>query len=226
MKFLMKQILTCILIFSFSFCAYAQNGAQQDTLAKAVAVEPAADWIVGFDVLNGSLSLFSDRKLVQFFVSKSIGPKLNVVGDLGYESSVYERNGYQGSANGMFAKIGSTFMLVKESETDLNGFYAGPKLGFASYTQEYTRVPVKGASGTEGFLTLPASRQFSAWLEASVGGRVKLFDTPFLIDVNVQPRYMLYSTKQEEMQPMIVPGFGKSSTKFTVGFAWNLAYQF
>jgi hypothetical protein len=25
---------------------------------------------------------------------------------------------------------------------------------------------------------------------------------------------------------MIVPGFGKSSTKFNVGFSWNLAYQF
>ena len=28
------------------------------------------------------------------------------------------------------------------------------------------------------------------------------------------------------MKPMIVPGFGKSSTKFNVGFSWNLAYQF
>jgi hypothetical protein len=44
--------------------------------------------------------------------------------------------------------------------------------------------------------------------------------------VNAQPRFLFYSTKQEEMKPMIVPGFGKSSTKFNVGFSWNLAYQF
>ncbi len=68
--------------------------------------------------------------------------------------------------------------------------------------------------------------QSAYWLEGFAGARVQLFKSNLYVDVNAQPRFLLYSTKQEEMKPMIVPGFGKSSTKFNVGFSWNLAYQF
>jgi len=76
------------------------------------------------------------------------------------------------------------------------------------------------------FVSYPSSNQSAYWLEAGIGGRVQLFNSNFFIDVQVQPRYMLYTTKQEEIQPMIVPGFGTSSGSFTLGFAWNIAYKF
>ena len=51
-----------------------------------------------------------------------------------------------------------------------------------------------------------------------------IFETPIYIEITAQPKYLLYSTAQENIKPMIVPGFGKSSSKFNMGFSWNIAY--
>lgn len=182
--------------------------------------------MIGFDVLNGGLTLFSDRKTMQGFVSTKIKKDIHAVADLGFERNIYQKNGYDAKASGIFIKAGGFYMLMKDPENEFNGFYAGPKLGASFYTQEYMQVPVRGSQGGDAYLSLPRSAQSSYWLEASIGGRVQLFESQFYIDVNVQPRYMLYSTKQDDVKPMIVPGFGRSSSNFSAGLAWSVAYKF
>jgi hypothetical protein len=117
-------------------------------------------------------------------------------------------------------------MLSMEEQDKDSGFYAGAKIAGSFYTQEYKSVPIRAYGGSDVYLSFPSSNQSAYWLEGFVGARVQLFKSKFYVDVNAQPRYLAYTTKQEEMIPMIVPGFGKSSNKFNVGFSWNLAYQF
>ena len=117
-------------------------------------------------------------------------------------------------------------MLSADPENDLNGFYAGAKLAGSFYTQEYMAIPVKGTKSEGIFVSFDPSTQSSYWIEAFLGARVQVFNSNFFIDVNVQPRYLAYTTKQEEIKPMIVPGFGKSSGSFNMGFSWSLAYKF
>ena len=117
-------------------------------------------------------------------------------------------------------------MLANDKENELNGFYVGGKLAGSFYNEEFKAVPVRGFGGSETSVAFPASSQSSYWIEAAIGGRVQLFESPFYIDVNIQPKYLAYSTTQENIKPMIVPGFGKSSAKFNVGFSWNIAYSF
>lgn len=196
----------------------------------SVAVKPKwkyqPNFMVGADVLNAGLSAFSNRKLFQGFVSTRFNKKLHLVGDIGFEKNVYQKNAYDASANGFFGKLGAYYMLVMDSENELNGFYGGGKLAASVYKQEYAKIPIKGFSGSNSSTSYPASSQSSYWIEANIGGRIKLFQTRFYIDAQVQPRYLLYSTKQDGITPMIVPGFGKSSGKFNMGFSWYIAYQF
>jgi hypothetical protein len=216
-----------IFTFFFSIICFL-SFAQENTVKKAEKekwkYEP--NFMVGGDLLNTGVSFFSDRKLYQGFVSSRIKENIHAIVEAGFESNIYQKNGYDAKVNGPFLKLGAFYMLAKDPENQFNGFYGGGKVAGSFYTQEYMAVPVRGFGGSNSSISFPSSTQSSYWLEGTLGGRVQLFETNFYIDVNMQPRYLIYTTKQEDIQPMIVPGFGKSSSKFTMGFAWNLAYKF
>ena len=215
------------LIFSFFFSLFFLNSfaqKEQDSIKTKWKYEP--NFMVGVDVLNAGIGIFSDRKLFQGFVSSRISEHVHAVAEAGFEKNIYQKNGYDASVDGPFLKLGAFYMLANDKENPLNGFYAGGKLAGSFYNQEYKAVPVRGYGGSETSVAFPASSQSSYWIEATVGGRVQLFDSPFYIDVTAQPRYLLFSTTQDDIKPIIVPGFGKSSAKFNVGFSWNIAYSF
>ncbi|SFI25845.1 hypothetical protein SAMN05443292_1977 [Halpernia frigidisoli] len=184
------------------------------------------NFMVGFDVVNAGVSAFADRKLFQGFISTNYNNKIHLVADAGFEKNIYVKNGYDAKASGPFVKIGGFYMLASDRENPENGFYAGGKLAASYYNQQYFAVPVRGFQGIDVSQAFPSSTQSSFWIEGAIGGRVQLFQSKFYIDVNLQPKYLAYTTKQEEIIPLLVPGFGKSSTKFNFGFAWNLAYKF
>lgn len=202
--------------------------SQQDDVKK----QDSAKWkytpnfIVGVDVLNIGTSFFSDRQLFQGFISSRINRRIHAVLDLGYDKNIYQKNGYDAKADGFFAKVGGFYMLASDPENAYNGFYAGAKLAGSFYNQEYLSIPVKGLNNEGVFVTLEPSTQSSYWIEAALGARIQVFESNFFIDVNVQPRYLAYTTKQDEITPMIVPGFGRSSGSFNMGFSWSLAYKF
>ncbi len=214
-------------IFTFFFSVMFILGSAQDkakTEKEKWKYKP--NFMVGFDVMNAGVSFFSDRKLYQGFISSKIKDNIHGIVEAGFESNIYQKNSYDVKANGPFLKLGAFYMLAKDPENEFNGFYAGGKAGGSFYTQEYMAVPVRGYGGSSSSVSFPSSTQSSYWLEGTIGGRVQLFESDFFIDVNLQPRYLIFTTKQDEIQPMIVPGFGKSSSKFNMGFAWNLAYKF
>ena len=184
------------------------------------------NFIIGADVLNLGAAFFGDRKLYQGFVSSQITRNIHAVADVGFEDNIYQKNGYDAKANGSFVKLGVFYMLAKDAENQFNGFYGGGKLAGSFYKQEYFAVPVRGFGGNSSTVNYPSSSQSSYWVEAVLGGRVDLFKSNFYIDVNLQPKYLLVAGKQDELKPMIVPGFGKSSNKFSLGFSWNIAYKF
>lgn len=215
-----------IFIFIFSlicFSGIAQKSEKNENVKKW-NYEP--NFMIGIDVLNLGASFFSDRKLYQGFISSKLKDNWHGVAEAGFEINKYQKNGYNATVNGPFAKIGTFYMMSKDPENEFNGFYLGGKMAGSFYSQEYKAVPVRGFGGSNSSIAFPQTNQSSFWLEGVAGGRIQFFQTQFFIDVNVQPKYLVYSSKQDEIKPMIVPGFGKSSTKFNLGFSWNVAYRF
>ncbi|WP_415329027.1 DUF6048 family protein [Chryseobacterium sp. MMS23-Vi53] len=215
------------LIYTFFFSIISLlSFAQEKKAEKKEKWKYEPNFMVGFDVLNTGVSFFSDRQLFQGFISSKVKDNMHAVIEAGFESNVYQKNSYDAKANGPFLKLGGFYMLAKDPENEFNGFYAGAKVAGSFYKQEYMAVPVRGYGGSSSSIAFPSSSQSTFWLEGTLGGRVELFDSNFFIDVNLQPRYLVYTSKQDDIQPMIVPGFGRSSSKFNMGFAWNLAYKF
>ena len=215
------------LIFTFFFSLLGiLSFAQDHKEVKKEKWKYKPNFMVGLDALNTGASFFSDRKLYQGFISSKIKEDVHAVIEAGFEKNVYQKNSYDAKVSGPFLKLGAFYMLAKDAENEFNGFYVGGKAGASFYTQEYMEVPVRGYGGSNSSLAFPSSSQSSYWIEGMIGGRVQLFDSNFYIDVNLQPKYLLATSKQDDIQPMIVPGFGKSSSKFNMGFAWNIAYKF
>ncbi|WP_299183987.1 DUF6048 family protein [uncultured Chryseobacterium sp.] len=212
-------------IFTFFFSLVSMLSFAQDD-AKTAKWKYEPNFMIGFDVLNTGVSFFSDRKLYQGFISSKIKGSMHGIVEAGFENNIYQKNGYDAKVSGPFIKLGAFYMLAKDTENEFNGFYAGGKLAGSFYNQEYRAVPVRGFGGSTSSVSFPSSTQSSYWIEGTMGGRVQLFDSNLYIDVNLQPRYLLYTTKQEEISPMIVPGLGRSSSKFNMGFSWNIAYKF
>ncbi|MBW7675820.1 DUF6048 family protein [Chryseobacterium chendengshani] len=200
--------------------------AQEKKAAEKEKWKYEPNFMVGVDVLNTGFSFFSDRQLFQGFISSKIKGNIHAIIEAGFEKNIYQKNGYDATANGPFAKIGAFYMLAKDPENEFNGFYGGAKIGGSFYNQKYNAIPIRGFGGSSSSVSLPTSSQSSFWIEGAIGGRVQLFESNFFIDVNMQPRYLMVTSKQEEVVPMIVPGFGRSSSKFNMGFAWNIAYKF
>ena len=215
------------LIFSFFFSFFfllSFSQKKQASLNLKWKYEP--NFLVGFDVLNAGVGVFSDRKLFQGFVSSKLKGNWSAVADAGFEKNIYQKNGYDASVSGPFLKLGALYMLGQDVENPMNGFYLAGKVAGSYYNQEYKAVPIRGFGGGDFSQAFPETTQSSYWAELSLGGRVQLFESPFYIEANVQPKYLVFSTTQDDIKPMIVPGFGKSSSKFNMGFSWNIAYLF
>lgn len=219
----MKAKLTFSYFFSLLFIGIS---AQEIAPAEKSKWKYSPNFVVGVDVLSAGLSFFTDRQVFQGFVSSRLNRELHAVADAGFEKNIYIKNGYDAEVHGPFVKIGTLYRLMKDPENPLNGFYVGGKAAASFYSQEYRAVPVRGFGGSSSSVAFPSSAQSSYWIEGHAGGRVQLFDSNFYIDVNVQPKYVLYSTTQEDIKPMIIPGFGRSSGKFNMGYMWNIAYSF
>jgi len=219
-----RSIFICVFSL-FSISVFSQDKTVEKK-SDSIKWKYTPNFTVGADVLNLGIGFFGDRQMFQGFVSSRINKRTHAVVDLGYDKNVYQKNGYDAKADGMFAKVGAFYMLAMDPENALNGFYAGGKLVGSFYTQEYMAVPVKGQNNDGVTLAFGPTTQSSYWAEAMLGARIQVFESNFFIDVNVQPRYLVYTTKQDEIKPMIVPGFGKSSGQFTMGFSWNIAYRF
>lgn len=200
---------------------YSQKGDS----VKVAKLVYKPNFTVGFDVLNAGMSFFSERKVYQGFVSSRINKNIHGILTAGFEKNTYDKNNYLAEVSGPFLKIGAFYMMAMDKENPDNGFYAGGNLAGSFYSQEYFAVPIRGFGGVDFTQSFPKSTQSTYWLEANVGGRVNLFDSKFLVDVSIQPKYILFSTKQDDIVPMIVPGFGNSSSKFNLGFMWTIAYN-
>ncbi len=218
----MKTRLIFILFLSLSLSTL--RGQKVDTLQTVERYRPNS--LIGVDLLHLGMLPFSDQKLISFSADTELRPRLHILAEAGLGSDKYLQHGYDVEANGIFAKAGVLYMLSYDAQNRQNGFYGSGKLAASFYTQDLNAVPIRGYHGEDLYATFPSSSQSSYWVEAAVGGRIRLFDSSFYIDAQVMPRYLLYTTKQENIRPMVIPGFGKSANNFTVGFSWSVAFRF
>lgn len=234
----MKQLQILLLFLAINLSG-SRLSAQQDSIQTRTKTTDKTDSLsgdkthkvvgnlfVGVDLYSPALSFFSDRSGGMAFVSYRIYKKWNLVTELGYESNRFDNLDWRVSVNGNYFKLGLNWFISQDYQNASNGFYGGARFAYSTYQQEIEQYPVRLADNqVDEYGSLPKSKVSSYWIEIVGGARVRLISNLYA-DVSLRPEFYLGSTKQQDIEPLVIPGYGKDRGPVNFGISWGLSWKF
>lgn len=233
----MKHLPTFIFLLVFSLFGFAEG--QTDSLhleAKQIVSEVAqsdsvstkkktGDLFIGVDLFNPIMAAFSEKQGGQAMVSYRVFKKWHAVLEVGVEKNHYDELDWDVDVNGVYAKLGFNWFVSQDYENPSNGFYAGMRFAYASYEQSINQYPIRLANNqVDEYGSLPAENVSAYWVEILGGARVKMFQN-FYADVSIRPEIFVGAKKQENIDPLIIPGYGKDIGPINFSVFWGLTYK-
>lgn len=233
----MNQLRIYIFIILLSNCFGSAVFAQQDSIniktdsivsqiADSLQVKKrGGNLFIGVDLFNPVMSAFSDKRGGQAMVSYKIKGRWNAVAEVGYEKNIYDELDWNVDVNGLYFKLGFNYFLSEDYENPSNGFYTGARLAYAMYEQKVNQYPIRlSGNQVDGYGSFPAANVSAYWVEIVGGGRVQLFSN-FYADVSIRPEIYIGSKKQEGLDPLVIPGYGKDIGPINFSLFWGLTYK-
>jgi len=220
------------LILSFLLSLVATNFlfAQNDTIVATNDTIPAAkkvsDLYIGVDLGTPAQAIFTDKQGVQIGVHYQLSTKWVAVVELGYEKNRYNESSWDVDVDGVYGKVGANWFITQEDSNYTNGFYLGGRLAFSNYNQTINQYPIRdiNASTIIGYGSKETAAVSSYWVEVVVGGRVQLYKNLYA-DFSVHPAVYLGSKKQEDIDPLVIPGYGRNNGPFNLPIFWGISYK-
>lgn len=212
-----KLLIYCFIISPFWLLA------QMDS----IQVSPQKQGVmVGVDLFNPALGLFADKKGYEAMVAVPIKERWNIVAEVGYEQNRFANNNWDVDVNGLFARLGVNWFVSQDRLNSNMGYYFGGRLAFSPFQQTINRYVIQGVDMPNVEGSIPQHSATAVWLEPLAGGRVQLFNTPLYVDANVRLKIKLYDNNEEDISPLIIPGFGTNNNGLNFGLNWSLGYIF
>lgn len=223
----MKNLKIYILLISLFIRVF--SFAQTKT-SDSINVESKKQFFVGVDLLNPAVSFFSDKKNFNGYISYKIKDRWVAFVGVGYEKNIYKKNDWEVDGKGIFGELGFNYILTNNYEISGEGFYVGGRLGFSPFKQNIKKYPIKGMNTNNqtqpvGEGSLPESNVDSGWLGLIAGAKVQIGKSPFYIDFMAEPKFILYSKKQEDIDNLVVPGYGKDKGNVNITVFWGISYR-
>lgn len=217
------------LILTFLLNLVAINFAfGQDTIAKdsIVKIKNPGHLYIGVDLSTPAQSIFSDKQGGQAFVSYQIKPKIHAIAEFGFEKNTFKENHWDVNVDGFFGKVGVNYFFTQESENPENGFYVGGRLAYSAYNQKIDLYPIKDIYTNQmiGEGSKEKASVSSYWVEVVIGGRVQLHKKLYA-DFSIHPAVYIGSKKQEDIDPLVIPSYGRNNGLFNLPIFWGLSYQ-
>lgn len=236
----MKPLRTYISLLAISAIGL-QAHAQEDSIALETKVlvketqsiadslkgyKKAGNLFVGVDLFNPIMSAFTDKQGAQAMVSYRVYKKWNAVLEVGYEKNHYDELDWNVDVNGIYGKIGFNWFVSQDYQDASNGFYTGMRFAYAAYEQTINQYPIRTSGNqVDQFGSLPSENVSSYWIELVGGARVKLLSN-FYADVSIRPEIYVGSSKQEDIDPLVIPGYGKDFGPINFSVFWGITYKF
>lgn len=234
----MKQIpiyTLCLAISLFSLCLQAQNDSiQLETKSLVTEVQDslvqkktnrAGNLFVGVDLFHPAMASFTDRKGGLAMMSYRVYKKWNAVVEVGFEENLYDELDWNIAVDGLYFKLGFNWFISQDNENASNGFYTGMRFAYATYDQTIHQYPIRLSNGqVNDYGQLPTAAVSAYWLEVVGGARVRLLGNLYG-EVSVRPEIYLGSKKQEDIDPLIIPGYGKDIGPINFSVFWGLSYK-
>ena len=221
-----------ILSFLLSLAAINIASAQAKTTDSIVVTDTINKEInpkhlyVGVDFSTPVQSIFSDKQGVQAFISYQIKPKLFAVVEGGFEKNTYNEAGWNVDVDGVFGKIGANCFFTREKENPANGFYVGGRFAYSTYNQKINAYTIRDIYSNQiiGYGSKEEEKVSSYWVEIVVGGRVELTKKLYA-DFSVHPAVFIGGKKQDSIDPLVIPNYGRNNGPFNIPIFWGISYQ-
>lgn len=181
---------------------------------------------LGVDLFNPTLSFFTDKQGGQAMVSYKVYKKWNAVAEVGFEKNHYDELDWIIDVDGLYFKLGFNWFVSQDYEDASNGFYTGARFAYATYKQTVNQYPIRvSGNQVDEYGSLPEENVSAYWVEILGGARVRLIGN-FYADVSVRPEIYVGSKKQEGLDPLIIPGYGKDIGPINFSVFWGITYKF
>jgi len=219
----MRRISAYIIsLFLFIFCSNLQiNG--QDTISYPLKIK------IGLEV-SGPVLYFIDNNILnaEGFLSVDLNEVKSVILAAGYANNTISETNYTYTTNGIFARAGIDFNLMKPKKT--RGLYWGGigfRYGVSHFTYETPFFEHVNYWGTASSY-VPSTTSWAHFLEASPGIRAEVFKNVSM-GWSVNMRMMLHKGTGNDLKPLYIPGFGQGEKNFNIGMSyfisWNIPYK-
>lgn len=180
---------------------------------------------LGVDLFNPAMSFFTDKQGGQAMVSYKVYKKWNAVAEVGFEKNYYDELDWDIDVNGLYFKLGFNWFISQDYEDASNGFYTGARFAYATYKQTVNQYPIRvSGNQVDEYGSLPEENVSAYWVEILGGARVRLIGN-FYADVSVRPEIYVGSKKQEGLDPLVIPGYGKDIGPINFSVFWGITYK-
>lgn len=219
-----RLILCLLLSLVASSFSFGQN--EPEKIDSVAPVKKPNNLYVGLDIATPAMALFSDKQGAQGFISYQFRPKLAAIAELGYEKNNFSENHWNIDVDGLYGKIGANYFFTQDKENPANGFYFGGRLAFASFNQNIKQYPIRDIYSNQvvGTGSLDKESVNAFWLEIVIGGRIELHKKLYA-DFSLHPAVFIGGKKQQDIDAIVVPGYGRNNGPFNLPIFWGLSYQ-
>lgn len=204
----------------------AKKSITEKPLTDSLAHKQAGKLFVGVDLYSPALSAFSDRQGGMAFASYRIYKKWNLVAEIGYESNTYDNLDWLVDVNGNYFKFGFNWFISQDYQDLSSGFYTGARFAYSAYKQEIKQYPVRLAGNqVDAYGSLPKESVSTYWIEMAGGARLRLISKLYA-DVSLKSQILIGGKKQQDIDPLVIPGYGKNRGSINFGVVWGLSWKF
>ncbi|WP_313385673.1 DUF6048 family protein [Chishuiella sp.] len=185
------------------------------------------DIFIGVDLFNPIIGAFKDKKGFNTFLSYQINNKWHLVAEAGYEKNIFNEINWNVDVDGFTGKIGANWFITQDVENHSNGIYIGGRIAYTKYNQTINSYPIRdlqsneltGETGSRPKINLDAF-----WLEVVLGARVEIFKG-FYGEMSLHPAAYLGGKKDDNIDPLVIPGYGKTNGPFNLPVFWGISYK-
>jgi hypothetical protein len=200
------------------FCGSLQiNG--QDTINYPLKIK------IGMEVSGPVLYYFDNNILrAEGVVSVDLNEVKSVIFAAGYADYNYSQYNYTYMSNGMFARAGVDFNLMKPKKT--KGLYWGGigfRYGISNFKYQIPFFKQDNYWGTTQS-SVSENKTWAHFIEASPGIRAEVFKNVSM-GWSVNLRMLLYSGTGKDLKAIYIPGFGQAEKRFNIGMSYYLSFN-
>ena len=136
-----------------------------------------------------------------------------------------KHDNYHYKNNGTYARLGIDMNIVKfESLKDHDIVFLGVRYGYSAFKQSTDSILTTNYWGAKT-TSLPSHQMSAQWAEFVFGMKGELFPNLFF-GWTVRAKFPFYVTKDQNIDPYIIPGIGKIANGKAFDFSVGVYYRF